>query len=712
MRTKSILFYSAICIVFLLLASCQTMEDNPNNDFASQKKFIIESPQSYSISMTRAKESPCLWTGKNDDMEVEISECSWENHLENLTKATSLSEDVEWEDYPSVGLYIQDSNGDMTVKNVPINPLTHYIYNHYCDESLFGDQINEAGEHITSASFFWENWAKKDNMPTSANFFGLYPRPFDHTSSIWNYKRNSVVNAAENKNIKADEENIIGDDNSLTYTFWEPQTDATIRQFDLMLAKPITGNEDASNQNETGKESIYMPFEHAFSLLSLNIYKGENYTGAGVISEISITGSEISTTGKVNIITGELTKDAPYGIISRKIEEATLSKDVPFQTEIIAPPSSPTAKDEDGKLTLKCKIDNVDYLYGFPADFNMEKGKKYNVKLTLSPSGLSYLNVWEGATVSLDNNADTLTWGENIVSGNSTFTVKAKEGYTISKIIKNGKNISDGEGTFDIDKNAHYNIVAYKNNNWYLYPKSIRIQFDAKHNTAYSDKQNTDVLVWQDLSGNGNDGNLKAFNNNSESGWNGEGLVFDGIDDIVTLPGTINKTEYTMEFYICFNKQQSTATPRLIAEGTEYPAYYLRKMSTDDSRKGKWCVGLFGHNCRQYDSWIEIEDDNTTIVQLDMVYKDNTVTFYKNGVSDGHSFSVGSDAVSIPQVSLGNRTADNTRTTTGTYYSFILYDKALSTIEMKDNLEINKIRFGETKKKDVSTASYFKRKAY
>lgn len=703
MRNKGILLHAIFCAFLLLLAACQPMDDEQDEGFVSLKQFVIESPQSYSISMSRAKESPCMWTGKNKDMEVEISESSWVNQLNSRAKSTSLSEDVEWEDYPCVGLYIQECGGDMKVKNVPINPLANYIYTHYSDKSHSGS-ANEVGEHISSATFFWNGWTKKANMPATANFFGLYPRPCDHTTSIWDYERNSVVNAAENKNIKKDEEDILDDDNCLTYTFWEPQTDATIKQFDLMLAKPISDSKEAGNQNETGDESIYMPFEHVFSLLEILIYKRENYTGAGVVSEISITGSEISTTGKLNIITGELTKDAGNGIIAKKIEEATLSKDVPFQTEIIVPPSSPTAKDEVGKLTLQCKIDNVNYLYDFPADFNLEKGKKYNVKLTLSPSGLSYLNVWEGATVTLDNSTDTLAWGENPVSGNQTFTVRAKEGYTISKVLKNGSEESKGEGTFNIEKNAHYNIVACKKDDWYLYPESIRIHFDAKHNTAYSDKQNKDVLVWQDITGNGNDGNLKAFNNNSNSGWNGNGLVFDGIDDIVTFPGTINPAEYTMEFYICFNKQKSTATPRLIAEGTKYPAYYLRYMSGNDNnnkpRGGKWYVGLFGHNCSQYDSWVTIDDDNTTIVQLDMVYKDNKVMFYKNGIpGDNSTRTTSVDAVPIPQVSLGNRMADNTRTTTGTYYSFILYDRALSSDEIKENLKVNIKRFGETKKK-------------
>lgn len=152
-----------------------------------------------------------------------------------------------------------------------------------------------------------------------------------------------------------------------------------------------------------------------------------------------------------------------------------------------------------------------------------------------------------------------------------------------------------------------------------------------------------------------------------------------------------------MEFFLSFDKQKSIYTPRLNAEGTAYPAYYLRLM-----RDGKWHVGLFGHNCSQYDSDLSIEEDNS-LIQLDMVYQNKKVKFYKDGVLintfDGHRSSTEyvtvKDAVSIPEASLGNRSADNTRTTTGTYYSYILYDKALDESDIKKNLEFNKSRFGK-----------------
>lgn len=44
------------------------------------------------------------------------------------------------------------------------------------------------------------------------------------------------------------------------------------------------------------------------------------------------------------------------------------------------------------------------------------------------------------------------------------------------------------------------------------------------------------TTVWQDRSGNGNDGSLINFDNEGSGGWTGEGLQFDGVDDRVLVP--------------------------------------------------------------------------------------------------------------------------------------------------------------------------------
>lgn len=694
METKSLLYCIISCISMLLTGCAQSIDEGIRPNESGQGDFIVVHPKAYSISMTRGASNPSVWTKKNGDGEIEITEDVWAKNT--TTRSSNAVEDIFWYNDPSIGLYITDKDGKLCIKNMPLNPLSHDIYNCWYDESKkdsYKDLFSLiTKEKITSASYFWDDWSFKEQMPTSgANFYGIYPRPFDHIPTAqYNYTRNSVISSST----------VYNDNNSISYVFWEAQTDNNIKQFDLMYSQSESASVNGvyGNQNKEKGQSILMPFVHAFSLLNIEIYKGQDYTGEGLLSAISIKGTDISTSGSLNYVTGELTKGTDEGIINRTITETILKDDVPFQTEIIVPPSSANAPTTEGKerLSIVCKIDGNEYKYQMPDDVILKNGMRYNIKLTLSPSGLSHLNIWHGAKVTLDNNPTVLDYGSKAVSGNSSFTVSADDGYVIEKIVKNGDKIAETGGKFKLDKNSTYNIVARPKDNWYAGSESMRVHFDGIMNTAYQTSQNKGVSIWQDLTGNGNDGNLKSFNETENSGWNDRnGLVFDGIDDIVIFPGNINATEYTMEFYLAFDKQKSSATPRLNAEGTAYPAYYLRKMSD-----GKWHVGLFGHNCPQYDSKVSIEEDRS-LVQLDMVYKNKTVTFYKNGekldtftgVRNEHSTIEVKDAVSIPEASLGNRSADNTRTTTGIYHSYILYDRVLTQEEMQKNLEINRARF-------------------
>lgn len=702
MKIKSVLHALVLSMAVVLLGACQSFDESLSSTDLQQGKFVVEYPKGYSISMTRGTSNSKKWSKSTMNGDLEIMETEWNENTVNSTRSSDLKDDVNWQDAPLVGLYISDSNGNLKVKNVPLNPLTHVIQNYWYDETKKGSSYDDVftsvvTEQISSSSFFWDSWSQKGQMPEEgigANFYGIYPRPFDHIPNAqYNYTRNSVISSSTVDN----------DDNCVSYVFWEAQTDQNIKQFDLMYSQSESASENGiyGNKDKKKGESILMPFVHAFSLLNIEIYKGKDYTGAGLLSSISLKGTEISTSGTLNYVTGELTKGTDEGVINRIITEKELSLDEPFQTEVIVPPFSDNATVVEGKekLSIICKIDGNEYKYNIPDNVKLKSGMKYDIKLTLSPSGLSYMNVWYGAEVTLDNSSVPLDYGSKAISGNNKFTVKAKDGYIIEKITKNGEIMSETTGTFSIDKNCTYNIVAYPESDWYVQPENMRVQFDGILNTAYGMSQNKDVSIWQDLTGNGNDGNLKSFNGTKDSGWNNtNGLVFDGVDDIVIFPGNINAEEYTMEFFLAFDKQKSDATPRLNAEGTAYPAYYLRKMKGDN----KWHVGLYGHNCPQYDSDLSIEEDNS-LVQLDMVYQNKKVKFYKDGklvnTFDGHRNSTDyvtvMDAVSIPEASLGNRSADNTRTTTGTYYSYILYDKALDETDINKNLELNQKRFNK-----------------
>ena len=83
--------------------------------------------------------------------------------------------------------------------------------------------------------------------------------------------------------------------------------------------------------------------------------------------------------------------------------------------------------------------------------------------------------------------------------------------------------------------------------------------------------------VWEDLSGNGNDGELRNFGYGEGSGWTGEGLEFDGVDDCVDI----------LDNEI-FNLQDMTVT-------YVFTPYYLSGTQQFIIRSGGWRIYRNGH---------------------------------------------------------------------------------------------------------------------
>lgn len=658
--------------------------------------FSVLQDGSYDISLSETKSSFKCWYGKADGMDIRIEEQNW--NADDCLSKSGIYNEIEWKDEPLVGVYITDTDQNILrlsgadtdgsiqymAANIALNPRSYIVYDLY-----YKDTDHTEPQSLSKTSFFWELWSKKECLTDGqkVNFYGVYPRPFDlykDSGPGTIYKRNSLITALGFWSAKEDWY-------SVHYEIWGQQTDENISQMDLMFSSPQEATEKiAGNLNKEKTDNVLMQFRHAFCLLNIEIYKGENYVGEGKISALSISGPEISTTGKLDIRTGELTQDVMVGRISRECAEGSKTEDgIPFRTSMIVPPFGGS----EGGAVLKCTVDGVEYQYVFPETVSLEGGKKYALKLTLSPSGISTVNVWNGAEIHVNGDESARTGSVSINKG--TFTVSLKDGYSGYFILKNGKEkISSDSDEYNVEDNAVYNVVTIPSN-WYVSPELARVQFDGGWNNALSPYSDNTVYTWSDLTGHGNDGNLQRFNSSETSGWNVNGLVFDGIDDIVVFPGTINPSEYTMEFYLCFNPQnEKSVTPRLNAEGTDYPAYYLRRS------KGSWTVGLYGHNCSMWDSDLYIDADGKTIVQLDMVYKNKTLVLYKNGTNEGlskYSYAASADAVSITEASLGNRIADNTRTTAAVYYSYILYDKALTADEIKHNYKVNVSRYGTSK---------------
>lgn len=698
-------YIKLFCILFImLLGSCQATEDFKVNAISGENQFLLTPPSQYSIAMTRSNGGKVykMFSGTGD-MCATVTDEEWGKTYVS-TRSNSLMDKVEWEDSVRVGLYLANTNGtiDDKLRNIPLNPITHKVYQEYCPKNfnmtLGADLFTEETDPVVSgAAYFWDKskWSKGTLVHgKNKSFYAFYPRPYDmNKSQDWLYIRNSVVDIKKLATSYSW--------NKISYDFWTNETDENLHLFDLMYSLSETsGVEDRyGNQNKDGKSSIQMPFLHAFCLLDINVEKG-NYQGDFSISSIEFSGANVSTSGILDIKDGTLTQTGANGIITKTVDTSSNKSDE-LNTAMIVPPVT-------GDINLACTVDGAKYKCSL-SNIDFKSGYKYKVNLKMQANGEIYLQVWKGATVTINGNQIegkeyALTRAER---NTGKFIVSGSSGYKVARVLKNGKEITLSKGVgdeleynFETDpKEKTYYTIVTEPTDWYAVSDKIRIQYDGLRNNPYKESQDNTSSSWTDLSGHGYDGQLENFN--LEDGWSGKGLTFDGIKSIVTFPGTINSTEYTMEFYIFMEETQNTGgTPRLIAEGTDYPAYYFRYSKT----KNQWDVGLYGHGNGHVQDMGKFVDFGKYIMQFDFVYSNKQVkeytTYWLNGkkVQTTVTYSdLDDDAKEIPKASLGRRITDFTRALTGTYYSFILYDKALGQDEVDHNFEINHSRYGDQK---------------
>lgn len=142
--------------------------------------------------------------------------------------------------------------------------------------------------------------------------------------------------------------------------------------------------------------------------------------------------------------------------------------------------------------------------------------------------------------------------------------------------------------------------------------------YDGIYNTVSGHDKN--ATVWQDLTGNNNNGTLKNINNTDDSGWTSNSLILDGIDDWVQMtqiPASedgitveivakvLDVSEGSQENYICNYESggigitQNLGKIRESAYIEKYVGFYDEKnikisqiysMSTGVDKKMKQCI--------------------------------------------------------------------------------------------------------------------------
>lgn len=699
---RKFMFWTLLISTLLIFISCDVTKEDIEAGGGETGAFLMTTANSTGRLNTRSVNMPTMKAGGS--MTAQIEESDWCVSPTSVSRSAVMGDEVEWRNTTELSVYITDAantGNTLIARNLAMNPKSHIMHETYYGRS----NLDGNGKIVETSTFFWDaDWGMKNSMTDEVNFYGFYPRPVNSVlQDALAYERNSIILQEDAAGQSGQQWNL------LHYAFFD-QTDDNMSWHDVMCAIPEGEGVRYGNQNKTKGSDVQLHYKHMFSLLDIEVNKGNKYKGDCVISSMVLSGTQVFTEGTLDILNGTISPTRGNGDqevkIARIFDAQKITIENPFHKTMIVQPTQDGDSPNDGeRLVLTCCIDGVNYNCSFPT-LKLESGKKYKLKLTLTPAGVVVFKIWNGATVTLGEQTLTPNDSEKEITPKAeNFAVNVSNGYRLVDILKNGKSIlgeiEDGKYKLERneDSNTNYNVVTCKADNWYV-TDGMQLHFDGLRNqyNSATTEQNKNIGIWYDLSGNDHDGTLRSFT--STSGWNGKGLVFDGLDDLVYFSGKITQS-YTMEFYVCVEPTQRGAHPRFVAEGNKYPCFYF--YGTSGHYDGIYTETSYEHILAFFDKdnvsmGTKIVTDGTTIIQLDFTYDANTkvLTHYVDGVKKGEKHDV-VEPKSIDIASIGNRYVDNSRALAATYYSFMIYDRALTSQEIIKNNSVNKDRYGLTK---------------
>ena len=688
----------------MALSSCDVSENNA--DGSGGALFVTTSGSSgWNLDTKSSSDVTVKCTG---DMSAQLEVEDWNEPETPVCRGTVSGDEIEWNKTARLSIYLTDAtNSEETLiaRNLAMNPISHVM-----SEKYHGNP-DETGQKVASSKFFWDaDWSGKSGMTNKVNFYGFYPRPANSSGSLGHTKTSIVVEEYA-------EGNAGNPWNELQYAFVD-QTDENMTWHDVMCSVPESSDNKYDRYGNRGKsngESVQLHFEHMFSLLDIEVARGDKYRGDCRITSMVLSGTQVFTEGSLDIRKAAISPTRGGG--NQEVKRArifnavNITKDTPFHTTMIVQPTrDDDSPDASGRFVLTCCIDGVNYNCDFLA-LRLESGKRYKLRLVLTPAGVAVFKIWDGASVRIgERTLNPEDSGAEVTTKDKTFNVSTDSHYRIVDILENGKSVfEDGKADYDIKwdegSNTVYNIVTCDNNKWYV-TDGLQLHYDGIRNQYNGGgKQNPSTGVWYDLSGHDNDGTMRSFASNS--GWNGNGLVFDGKDDIVYFSGKMTDS-YTMEFYVCVEPEQLGAHPRFVAEGSKYPCFYFYGTSKDydgihPSMSNVRTIAFFDkdNTALSYpDSKhpTTICTDGKTIIQLDFTYDSSSriLNWYIDGVLMGSRENVAIPE-SIDVASIGNRTVDNSRALSATYYGFMIYSRALAPDEITKNHDVNVARYDPSK---------------
>lgn len=220
-----------------------------------------------------------------------------------------------------------------------------------------------------------------------------------------------------------------------------------------------------------------------------------------------------------------------------------------------------------------------------------------------------------------------------------------------------------------------------------LYPNPVKdglvLWYDFKGMT------NNDVSkdVAKDLSGHGNNGTLKNFAYNSESGYN-EGLKFDGVDDNLTV-GTATSIR-TIEITLSFSNN-STGDKILFHGNHNLDYFYINTKAHFVMRNRRKSTG--GYQLKSISN--TVERDFSKIKHITLVQDNFKCEVYVNGLSTGVISDYEEEAIDFKLVNIFN--FNNRKSLDDTLKSIKVYNRILNDQEIQHNYELEKERLSSKK---------------
>jgi Tfp pilus assembly protein PilE len=309
------------------------------------------------------------------------------------------------------------------------------------------------------------------------------------------------------------------------------------------------------------------------------------------------------------------------------------------------------------------------------------------LSLWISKQYLNMQNTFDFNNINVDNLNKTYN-GQNISQILTTLKPNYLNKFQIvsGKLTYVGTDIDELKSATDIGLNVELPYVKDRLDIWY----------DGVNNGGFgihNDNTSISRTIWQDLSGNNNNASLTNFKYTNNSGWLTSGLKFDGLSNYLILS---NLNKYNSDFTIKINSISPSIITTQMLYGVNrgsasiffifYRATGYITIGCDVNKTLRWEIVKYDVN-KNYDINIKRENNQITAIINNVVYVPDSVTnndfiSMLNGVISTDSFTLG--AYSSTTSLLFNNKMNN----------FMQYSRALTTLEIQQNYDLDKIRFG------------------